>query len=558
MADLIPPIIVSIEANTKDFEARLGSLDSRLNGLGGTIKAQQSPMQGLTKTLGALGIAFGAYQIFNFGKGLLEAAEAETVSNARLLNITESMGLFGEQAGTVTTRLQDLAQKTALNTGVDEDSIKATQAKLMTFKELAATADDTGGAFDRATQAAIDMASAGFGEAETNAVQLGKALNDPIKGVTALARSGITFTDQEKEKIKTLVESGQMLEAQNMVLAAIETQVGGTAEATATGSGKMAAAFAHFQETLGLLVLPAVDAVAGGLADVFGFISDNLPTVGTFVGVLGGLAIAFNAMAIANAIVNSQLWIMAAALLANPITWIILAIAALAAGIVYLATQTTFFQDAWDAMCQWVTEAWDAVGKWLGENIMAVAKFFGDLPKNIVKFITQTIPAVWKWFTELPKKIVDFIVAAAPVIWKWFQELPANMIKGIGDFVTQFLKVGSDIVNGILKGIQAGWDGVVNWLKNAVDNSVKAVKDWLGIKSPSTVFAQIGMNMALGMKEGILATSGQVADAAESLASGATVSAVIGMSGGNNTAATSYVSPKASADVAQSSSSSAP
>jgi hypothetical protein len=62
------------------------------------------------------------------------------------------------------------------------------------------------------------MGAAGFGTAEMNAVQLGKALNDPIKGIAALAKSGVTFTEQEKDKIKTLVESNKLLEAQDMVL----------------------------------------------------------------------------------------------------------------------------------------------------------------------------------------------------------------------------------------------------------------------------------------------------------------------------------------------------
>jgi hypothetical protein len=273
----------------------------------------------------------------------------------------------------------------------------------------------------------------------------------------------------------------------------------------------MSAAFANLQETLGLLVLPAVENMANGLAVAFGFIADNLPTIGTFVGVLGGLAIAFNAMAIANAIVNSQLIIMAVALLANPITWIVLGIAALAAGLVYLATKTTFFQDVWNAMSKFVGNAWN----------------------KTVKFFTDGFAAIGKWFSELP----------------------ANILKAIGDAASWLFNLGKDIVDGLLKGIQNAWTGVVNWLQDAVSNAVDAVKDWLGIKSPSTVFAQIGMNMALGMKEGILATSGEVADAATSLASGATVSASIGVNGVDNNAAASYFAPSAqTAGVSNSSS----
>jgi hypothetical protein len=106
------------------------------------------------------------------------------------------------------------------------------------------------------------MAAAGFGEAESNAVQLGKALQDPIKGINALTRSGITFTEQEKEQIKVLVESGKTLQAQDMILKAIETQVGGTAEATATSSAKMKIAFDNLSEAIGTILLPYFEKLA--------------------------------------------------------------------------------------------------------------------------------------------------------------------------------------------------------------------------------------------------------------------------------------------------------
>ena len=123
--------------------------------------------------------------------------------------------------------------------------------------------------------ATLDLAAAGFGTAESNAVQLGKALNDPVKGLSALAKSGVTFTDAEKDKIKVLVESGKQLEAQEMILAAIEKQVGGTAEATADSSAKMSLGFADLKETLGLALLPAFDALNGYLAGFAKWASEN-------------------------------------------------------------------------------------------------------------------------------------------------------------------------------------------------------------------------------------------------------------------------------------------
>jgi hypothetical protein len=129
----------------------------------------------------------------------------------------------------------------------------------MTFGSLAKTADQVNGSFDRATKAAIDLAAAGFGNAESNAIQLGKALNDPIKGLTALTKSGVTFTEAERERIKVLVESNQIGEAQALILAAIEKQVGGTAEATVTSSAKMEAAFGQIEDAVGLALLPVLE-----------------------------------------------------------------------------------------------------------------------------------------------------------------------------------------------------------------------------------------------------------------------------------------------------------
>jgi hypothetical protein len=225
------------------------------------------------------------------------AAETAATSNARIVQITESMGLFGNETKAVTDRLIALAEATARNTGVDQNAIKETQAKLLTFKEIAATADEVGGSFDRATQAAIDLAAAGFGEATTNAVQLGKALNDPIKGITALTRSGVTFTKSEQDRIKVLVESNKVGEAQALILEAIETQVGGTAAATANASDKMAVSFSIMQERLGTALLPVFEDFTNIAISLFDFIGRNdkvFLAVAAGVGVLAAAIVAAN------------------------------------------------------------------------------------------------------------------------------------------------------------------------------------------------------------------------------------------------------------------------
>lgn len=195
-------------------------------------------------------------------------AEEAQIANNRLDQIAQSMGLFGDQTSAVTDRLKAYADQNKFVLGADDEVIKSTQAKLLTFKELAATADVAGGAFDRATQAAFDLAAAGFGSATTNATQLGKALQDPIKGITALTRSGVTFTESEKQLIRTLVESGQTLKAQDMILSSIEAQVGGTAAATASASTKMSIAFGEIGESIGTAVLPMLEQFSNWIVEI--------------------------------------------------------------------------------------------------------------------------------------------------------------------------------------------------------------------------------------------------------------------------------------------------
>jgi hypothetical protein len=228
--------------------------------------------------VGAAAIAAGVV-VADFASKSISAAENVRQADDRLKQVANSMGLFGAQTDAVSQRLINFAESNEIVLATDAELIKSTQAKLLTFKNLATTADETGGAFDRATMAALDLAAAGFGSAESNATQLGKALQDPIKGLNALTRSGVTFTAQEKENIKVLVQSGKTLQAQDLILQAIETQVGGTAEATAKASDKMKLAFENIYEQVGEALLPAFDEFVVVLTDLTPQISDALVPV---------------------------------------------------------------------------------------------------------------------------------------------------------------------------------------------------------------------------------------------------------------------------------------
>lgn len=241
------------EEQYRAFRREIVKTEGQLKQLEGRGKKTNALMSGGAKNIAAAWtkVAVGAVAAVAAARGFwdfIKAGEADITAEARIRNIAHSMRVFGEQADIVTDRLVELAGEQARLVGVDDDVIQMAQAKLLTFKELAKTADEMGGAFDRATTLTLDLAAAGFGTAEGNAVQLGKAMNDPIKGLASLSRAGIQFTDVEKSKIRVLVESNRMLEAQEVILKAIETQVGGTAAATANATDRLAVASDQLKE----------------------------------------------------------------------------------------------------------------------------------------------------------------------------------------------------------------------------------------------------------------------------------------------------------------------
>jgi hypothetical protein len=282
--------------NTAGFQSALKTAKSETTGLKNSMagmssgaskgfasmgSAMKSVAKGTAVVAAAVAAAGAAIGALTYK--LILSGEAANSADARVRNIAKSMGLFGDQSDAVAERLNNLADKIELQTGVDGNAIQLTQAKLLTFKELANTADELGGNFDRATQAAVDMAAAGFGAAEQNAVQLGKALNDPVNGLAALRRSGITFTEDEKAKIKTLAESNRMHEAQALVLAAIEKQVGGTAAATADASVQIKAALNQGFEEVGKPLAAALASITPQFLEFVEMAKPKLAEAGQFL-----------------------------------------------------------------------------------------------------------------------------------------------------------------------------------------------------------------------------------------------------------------------------------
>jgi hypothetical protein len=390
------------------------------------LKGTKGQLKDLTdKAVVPAGIALTAVTgAFTF---MAKKAEEAEIAQRRLASVMNSMG-YGE----ATARVSAYADELERNLAVDGELIKATQTKLATFANLTKSVGDAGGAFDRATVAALDLAAAGFGSAESNAVQLGKALQDPIKGIGALARAGVTFTAQEKEKIKTLVESGQTLQAQDLILKAIETQVGGTAEASKSSFAAIQISLENAAESIGSVLLPVVDTLAGVFEGFASFAEENTGLFITLGAVIGGIAAAVVA-------VNTALKIqIALETLANGVK---------AAYALITGTQTAATGANTVALVGQTVATANATAAQTALNTAMALNPIGLIIAAIVALVAAFVIAYKKidWFRNGVNKIINLIIGYFEFMVNAWIKVINGLTSGINKLTGLFGKIGIDI-----------------------------------------------------------------------------------------------------------------
>jgi len=196
------------------------------SGFGTALKAGAAVGVGGLVALGAVAVQ-AAKDI-----GRVQQIEAQT---AAVIKST------GGAAKVTAQQVADLAGGIEALTSVEGESIQEGANLLLTFTNIKNEAGAGNDIFDQTTRIMTDMAVALGTDASASAIQLGKALNDPIAGVSALSRVGVSFTEQQKKQIEALVESGNVMGAQKIILAELNKEFGGSAEALGeTLPGKIA------------------------------------------------------------------------------------------------------------------------------------------------------------------------------------------------------------------------------------------------------------------------------------------------------------------------------
>lgn len=259
-----------------------------------TIKAKDEASSGINGVLGSVGKLAGGFALGQaavsaftgtmsflkneFVSTIASFSEAEK-ANAQTEAVLKSTGYA---AGITAQQVQDLASSLESQTTFADESIQAAENLLLTFTNIKEV-------FPEATKTVLDMSQALGQDLKSSSVQLGKALQDPIQGVSALQRVGVNFTDAQQKVITRLVETGHAAEAQKLILAELNKEFGGSAAAAAeTFSGKVLQAqnrLDNFKELIGGGVTP----VLGNLITTISNVASNM------VGTADVTQVAFNA-----------------------------------------------------------------------------------------------------------------------------------------------------------------------------------------------------------------------------------------------------------------------
>jgi len=201
-------------ANTKELDKALDGATKRLRDTAGKMNDLGKSLSiGLTAPIAAFGTIAT--------KNAVDSAKA-------IAQVEAAVKSTGGAAGKSVSELEAMADGLQRVSLFDDDEIlKDVTANMLTFTNI------TGKEFDRAQQATLDLSTRLGTDLTSATVQVGKALNDPIKGVTALGRAGVQFTAQQKEQITAMQEAGDIAGAQNIILGELEKQFGGAAKAAA-------------------------------------------------------------------------------------------------------------------------------------------------------------------------------------------------------------------------------------------------------------------------------------------------------------------------------------
>jgi len=466
---VIGALRVVLGADTASFEKGLDGAQRTLNRFNRDMQKLSAKFTGIGQTL-TLGLtvpiaAFGVASV----AAAQQSADAFAQVEAALKSMGGASGKTAEQLQASAKSLQDMA-------AIDDDEIlRKVTANLLTFGKIA------GPTFDRAQVAVVDLATRMKMDLQAATILVGKALNDPVKGMTAMGRAGIQFTDVQKALIKQLVETGRAADAQAIILGELERQFGGSAKAAADANpyAKLRIAFGELSEVIGAKLIPVITPIIEKLTALLQGFDRLSPAMQNFV-LIGGLI----AAAIGPVLVGVGMLISAvgtiAALFAGPavagLVAFLIPFAPIIAAVAGLIAVFFLFREKFTPLIDAVMEVVSAFGALVvdlfapGSVLGAALEMFLNLATRVFNGVVSIVGTQIEFLTNIMKALAALFRGDFSAMWGYLGDAALTMVKGIGK---AFAAMFPDVISWVRK----TWEGVKLWLVDKFVTIVKSVQE---------------------------------------------------------------------------------
>lgn len=395
----------------------------------------------------AFGIAFGAYKLIEFIKSSGEVFEKLEQANAQIeAGLKSTKGSAGETM----EMLEASQQKFRDSTNYSKSSLADMQAQLLSFGNV------TKSHFDEISQATLNIAARTGDDIHTISLQMGKAFDDPIKGLGSLHRYGVDFTNQQKKQVEILTEHGHLMQAQAVILQGIQTYYEGSAEAArkANPFGDFDESVEALQIDLGELISelkeklgPVLSGIANGFKNTIDWMKQHhtlMKDIGVAIGITAGAFAIYKTAMLAN-IAYTQLGVL----------W---------EGIQYVSINVLgdgFFTASVGAKvlaaAQWALNA-----AWKDNPVGLIITGLATLTAAVIycwehfKFFREVVMSVWEVIKEFGRIVADVFMGVYHAIHGAFTFNAKEMTSGFSEATSAFAEQGFRMAKAAQKGWQEG------------------------------------------------------------------------------------------------------
>lgn len=513
---------------------------------------------GLGRLVGAFAGLGIIYKTTQFLKDSVDQARESNKVTAQSMAVLKSTGYAANVYG---DEIEGLAQKISMKAGIDDEAIQSGENLLLTFRNIRNEAGKGNDIFARATRITTDLSVAMGQSMKTSVIQVGKALNDPIKGLTSLSRIGVTFGKGQVKRIKDFVDEGKSMAAQKVILRELNKEFKGSAAAQADPADKAKVAWENLQETIGLKLLPVLDKlliwfVAKGLPAIQefgGWLSDKLgPVISQVAGWFssssqegGKLSGAFQSLVSAGQQMYDALYPIAVDIFEKirqnwpQIKATISDVLTAAAGVIssFAALVAALWDRFGETILNSVMRTWQAVYTTIGGALRIIKGILDVLTgvltgdwskawngvKEIFRGAVQVVIGVFRGWLNTVKTMLSALKDAwGPLVSKawdaiktatsngvaavvgWVKKLPGKIMGALGGLTVALENIGVQIMAGLIRGIVSKVEELKDWVGDIAHNVIVAgFSGALAIVSPSRVMHGIGENVMQGLIDGI-------------------------------------------------------